>query len=119
MYCSLLKKNFNIESNKKFQKADWSNRPFNRAMIEYSVMDVASLTKLYEIILQKLVNNGRLQWAKEEFEIQEQVRYESNNSLPLFKKFKGAGKIDNRSLAILENLLQLRMQVARKKDGSE
>ncbi len=113
---ALLKKNFNIESNKKFQKADWSNRPFNRAMIEYSVMDVASLTKLYEIILQKLVNNGRLQWAKEEFEIQEQVRYESNNSLPLFKKFKGAGKIDSRSLAILENLLQLRMQVARKKD---
>ncbi|MCP4670342.1 MAG: ribonuclease D [Desulfobacula sp.] len=113
---ALLKKNFNIESNKKYQRADWSNRPFKKEMIEYSVMDVASLTKLHGIILQKLVNNGRLQWAKEEFEIQEQVKYESNNYFPLFKKFKGAGKLDNRSLATLENLLQFRMQAAQKKD---
>ncbi|MDM8536710.1 HRDC domain-containing protein, partial [Desulfobacterales bacterium HSG17] len=55
-------------------------------------------------------------WAKEEFEIQEQVRYKNNHSSPLFKKFKGAGKIDNRSLAVLENLLQLRIQIAQKKD---
>jgi ribonuclease D len=113
---ALLKKHFNIDSNKKYQKADWSIRPFNKAMIEYSVMDVASLTKLYEIIVKKLENNNRFSWAKEEFEIQEQVKYESNHSSPLFKKFKGAGKIDNRSLAVLENLLQLRMQIAKQKD---
>ncbi len=113
---ALLKRNFNIDSNKKYQKADWSRRPFSREMIEYSIMDVAYLTKLYEIILQKLVNNGRLLWAKEEFEIQERVRYEPNNSSPLFKRFKGAGKIDNRSLAALENLLKLRMEIAQKKD---
>jgi ribonuclease D len=34
----------------------------------------------------------------------------------LFKKFKGAGKMDNRSLAVLENLLQVRMDMAAKKD---
>ena len=113
---ALLKRNFNIDADKKYQKADWSKRPFDKGMIEYSIMDVAYLTKLYKIILQKLENKGRFSWAKEEFEIQEQVRYKNNHSSPLFKKFKGAGKIDVRSLAVLENLLQLRMQIAQKKD---
>jgi len=113
---ALLKKNFNVNVDKKFQKVDWARRPLNQDMIEYSVGDVAYLTKLYDIIHQKLVVNGRLSWAKEEFEIQATVRYENNHLLPLFKKFKGAGKIDNRSLAVLENLLQMRLLIAQKKD---
>jgi len=113
---ALLKRNFNVNADKKYQKADWSRRPLKQGMIEYSVGDVAYLTKLYDIIHQKLVTTGRLSWAKEEFQIQEQVRYENNHTVPLFKKFKGAGKIDNRSLAVLENLLQVRLSIAQKKD---
>ena len=113
---SLLERNFNITSNKKYQKADWSMRPIKPEMIKYSVMDVAYLTKLYDIIHKKLMDNGRYLWAKEEFEIQEQVRYKSNQTLPLFQKFKGAGKMDGRTLAVLENLLLLRMQIAQTKD---
>ena len=113
---SLLKRNFNINSNKKYQKANWSKRPFLQEMIKYSVMDVKYLTKLYNIINKKLTDNGRFTWAKEEFEIQEQVRYENHHSAPLFKKFKGAGKLEKRSLAVLENLLQLRIKIAQKKN---
>ncbi|MBT6338727.1 MAG: ribonuclease D, partial [Desulfobacula sp.] len=68
------------------------------------------------IIHKKLVANGRFSWAREEFEIQTRVRYESNHTFPLYKKFKGAGKMDNRSLAVLENLLQVRLGIAQKKD---
>ncbi|MCA1794629.1 MAG: HRDC domain-containing protein [Desulfobacteraceae bacterium] len=39
-----------------------------------------------------------------------------NHAPPYFKKFKGAGKLDNRSLAVLENLLAVRMAMAEKKD---
>ena len=113
---ALLKRNFNVDVDKKFQKVDWAKRPLKQEMIEYSVVDVAYLTKLHDIIHQKLVANGRLSWAREEFEIQTRVRYENNHVLPLFKKFKGAGKMDNRSLAVLENLLQVRQEIAQKKD---
>ncbi len=113
---ALLKRNFNVDADKKYQKADWAKRPLKQGMIEYCVGDVAYLTKLYDIIHQKLAANRRLSWAKEEFEIQEKVRYENNYVLPLFRKFKGAGKIDNRSLAVLENLLQVRLEIAQKKD---
>jgi len=113
---ALLKKNFNVEVDKKFQKVDWAKRPLQQDMIEYSVGDVAYLTRLHDIIHQKLVANGRLLWAKEEFERQARIRYENNHVLPLFKKVKGAGKMDNRSLAVLENLLQVRLSIAQKKD---
>lgn len=113
---ALLKKHFDVDANKKFQKEDWSKRPLTHDMIDYSVMDVRHLVRLQEILSRQLEERGRLAWAKEEFEIQSRVRYEDNNTLPLFTKFKGAGKMDNRSLAILENLLRMRLSIARKKD---
>jgi ribonuclease D len=113
---ALLKKNFDLDVDKKFQKEDWSKRPLQQDMIEYSVGDVAYLTKLYDIIKARLDEHKRYSWAKEEFELQASVRYESNHANPLFTKFKGAGKMDNRSLAALENLLQVRIKIAEQKD---
>ncbi len=113
---ALLKKHFNVDANKKFQKEDWSKRPLSPEMIEYSVGDVTHLIELQDILKRQLMEKGRLSWAEEEFEIQTQVRYEGNHSFPLFLKFKGAGKMDNRSLAVLENLLQMRLALAEKKD---
>ena len=113
---ALLKKNFNLDIDKKYQKVDWAERPLKRAMIEYSVGDVANLVELHDIICRRLVDKGRLAWAQEEFNLQAHVRYENNCCLPLFQKFKGAGKMDNRSLAVLENLLQVRLSIAEKKD---
>ncbi|MFA5902714.1 MAG: HRDC domain-containing protein [Desulfobacula sp.] len=113
---ALLKKHFNVDANKKFQKEDWSKRPLSPEMIDYSVGDVTHLIELQDILKCQLLEKGRLSWAEEEFEIQAGVRYEGNHSLPLFVKFKGAGKMDNRTLAVLENLLQMRLTIAEKKD---
>ncbi|MCP4718110.1 MAG: ribonuclease D, partial [Desulfobacteraceae bacterium] len=113
---ALLKEHFDVFVDKKFQKVDWSRRPLKDDMIAYSVGDVSHLIQLHDRIKERLEKINRLSWAKEEFEAQASVKYESNHKLPLFKKFKGAGKMDNRSLAILENLLQVRMDMAAKKD---
>ncbi len=113
---ALLKCHFDVDVDKKFQKKDWSKRPLDPEMVDYSVSDVAYLIDLHDIISDQLIEKNRFDWAKEEFELQEQVRYENNYTLPLFKKFKGAGRMDNRSLAVLENLLQLRYDLAEQKD---
>ncbi|MBA3009251.1 MAG: HRDC domain-containing protein [Proteobacteria bacterium] len=113
---ALLKEHFNVYVDKKFQKVDWSRRPLKEDMVAYSVGDVAHLIALHDRIKERLEKMNRFSWAKEEFEAQASVKYESNHQLPLFKKFKGAGKMDNRSLAVLENLLQVRMDIAEKKD---
>lgn len=112
----LLKKYFQVHIDKKFQKCNWARRPLEADMIAYSAADVAYLIELADILKAALDDIGRYEWALEEFEIQTRVRYENNHEPPLFKRFKGAGKLDARSLAVLENLLCLRMKVAEKKD---
>jgi ribonuclease D len=113
---ALLKDFFDVDVDKKFQKKDWSKRPLAPDMVAYSVGDVDHLIALHAKLVERLNAIGRLHWAEEEFEAQAQVRYENNHHPPFFKKVKGAGKLDNRSLAVLENLLVLRMVLAEKKD---
>jgi ribonuclease D len=113
---ALLKKYFNVDQDKKFQKKDWSQRPLPKEMISYSVVDVLYLIELTQILTQELREQNRLKWAKEEFERQTRVRYENNNGPYHFMKFKGAGKMDRRTLAVLENLLIMRMKIAEKRD---
>ncbi len=113
---ALLKSFFDIDVDKKYQKVDWSKRPLKEEMIAYSVGDVATLVDLHDLLKERLEKIGRLAWAEEEFELQARVKYESNHSRPLFRRFKGAGKLDNRSLAVLEHLLEVRLSEAEKKD---
>ncbi|MCP4114814.1 MAG: ribonuclease D [Desulfobacteraceae bacterium] len=113
---ALLEKHFGLHVDKRFQKTDWSIRPLSKEMISYSVNDVAYLLELRQILTKRLTDAGRLAWAEEEFEIQTRVRYENNGNDPLFLKFKGAGKMGRRSLAVLEKLLKLRQKIANEKD---
>ncbi|MCF8093263.1 MAG: ribonuclease D, partial [Desulfotignum sp.] len=112
---ALLKDHFDVYVDKKFQKQDWSKRPLKPDMVAYSVGDVAYLIALHGRLVDSLAAMDRLHWAKEECEALALVRYEDNHAPPFFKKFKGAGKLDNRSLAVLENLLKVRMDMAEKK----
>jgi len=113
---ALLHKYFDVDVDKRFQKIDWSQRPLSREMIAYSITDVAYLVELSDILTQLLEKRGRLAWAREECELQTRVRYENNGEDPLFLKFKGAGKMSRRNLAVLEKLLHLRKEIAEEKD---
>ena len=113
---ALLKKHFNLCLDKRFQKTDWSKRPLSEEMIAYSINDVAHLLELAQILRKKLDDCGRLAWAEEEFHLQTLVKHDNNHADPLFMKFKGAGRMSRRSLAVLEQLLQVRMDIASQKD---
>ncbi|MDL1968863.1 MAG: HRDC domain-containing protein [Deltaproteobacteria bacterium] len=113
---AVLKKRFNISLNKKYRKKDWSKRPLPEDMIEYAVKDTTYLIKLAEIIEKELKQIDRISWVNEECEILSKVRPAMLNSEPLFMKCKGAGKLNPKSLAVLEALLQFRLSVAEKKD---
>lgn len=113
---ALLKKHFNLNLDKRFQKTDWSQRPLSKQMIEYSLNDVAYLIDLAQILKKKLIDAGRFSWAMEEFELQTEVRYDGHEDMPLFMKFKGAGKMGRESLTVLESLLQLRAKIAEEKN---
>jgi ribonuclease D len=107
---------FEITIDKKYQKKDWSKRPLPEAMIEYASKDVIHLLPLARILIQRLEEMDRLSWVLEECHHLSNVRPNSPNEEPLFLKFKGAGRLKSRSLAVLEALLQYRKSVAERKD---
>jgi ribonuclease D len=112
----MLRQCFGIQLDKKFQKKDWSRRPLPEEMVSYAARDVLYLEMLAERLRTELEAKGRLDWVMEECDLLRQVRPPEPDDSPLFLRFKGAGRLDRRSLAVLEALLQLRTAIAARKD---
>ena len=109
---AVLQERFGIRLDKKFQKKDWSLRPLPPEMIEYAAKDVLYLHPLSKILQAELKEKNRLSWVQEECEGLSRVRPAENPNAPLFLRFKGAGRLNRRHLAILEALLQFRRHIA-------
>jgi ribonuclease D len=112
---ALLKARFGIELNKKYQKADWSKRPLSPEMSAYAAADTSDLLPLYDQLSAELINKGRLEWLEEECRLLCRARVTEKEG-PLFLSCKGAGKLKGRTLAALEELLQLRDRQSRELD---
>ena len=113
---AVLEEFFNVSVDKHFQKKDWSKRPLTADMLEYAARDTAYLSHLAEVLEEKLNRSNRMEWVSEECELLSRVRPETDNGDPLFLRFKGAGALSPRNLAVLENLLRFRLSIAEKKD---
>ncbi|MBN2246758.1 MAG: HRDC domain-containing protein, partial [Candidatus Aminicenantes bacterium] len=113
---SLLSEHFNINLEKKYQKRDWSKRPISDSMLTYGVYDTCYLIPLSRILENQLTEKNRIKWFEEECELLTRVRFNQGNEEPLFLKFKGARKLAPRNLAVLEAILNLREELAMKKD---
>ena len=103
----LLRKYFSVELDKKYQRADWSQRPLPAEMVRYAAEDTCHLHRLVEIFEKRLEEKARISWATEEFALMEEVRFSEVDG-PICLRFKGAGTLSSRELGVLEKLLQWR-----------
>ncbi|MFO7557770.1 MAG: HRDC domain-containing protein [Desulfobacterales bacterium] len=113
---SVLRDRFNVNVDKRFQKKDWSRRPLPKEMVDYAARDAVHLISLAGVLQQELQKKGRLAWVNEECKLLSRVRSIFSENEPLFVKCKGAGRLDPRSLAVLEELLKFRLKAAEKKN---
>lgn len=113
---NLLAKRFGVQAEKKFQKKDWSVRPLPDDMLKYGAVDTAYLLSLYRMLSRELLELGRLSWVEEECLILSGVRYAPPDTEFLFLRLRGAGHLDPRGLAVAEELLRFRLDMASRKD---
>jgi ribonuclease D len=111
-----VEKYLNRTLDKKYQKKDWSKRPIAKEMIDYAAGDVKYLLTLAQVCEKELEKKGRLAWVLEECDALSKVRPDLSDEAPLFLKFKGAGRLKSKSLAVLESLLEFRKGIAEEKD---
>jgi len=112
----LLKERLGVLVEKKYQKKDWSERPLPAAMRAYAVQDTCHLLPLSRVLEKELRVKGRFFCVEEECELLRKVRPVPPDDNPLFLRFKGASRLDPRGLAVLESILQLRDDMARRRD---
>ena len=114
---ALLEKYLGVSLDKRFQRADWSLRPLSADMLRYAAADTRHLPELRDILRERLVEQGRLGWAEEEFSLLEQVRWgASDGEAPGYLRVKGAKALRGRSLAALRELYQWRDEAAARSD---
>jgi len=113
---SLLEKHLGIEVSKKHQRADWAQRPLPDAMIEYAAEDTRHLYRLADLLARRLEACGRVEWAREEFEAQERVRWDEGDEDDPVLKVDGGRDLDPRALARLREALEWRDRIARQRD---
>ncbi|MEW5734873.1 MAG: HRDC domain-containing protein, partial [Thermodesulfobacteriota bacterium] len=113
---SVISRYFGVDLEKKYQKSNWALRPIPREMLSYAVLDTAFLPELRALLSEELEKLGRASWVEEECGILCQARPSSNGDSPLFLRFKGAGLLDPLSLAVLEEVLQVRVGFAKSMD---
>ncbi|NNG15291.1 MAG: ribonuclease D [Gemmatimonadales bacterium] len=114
---ALLSKHLGVTLDKKFQRADWSARPLSPEMITYAAMDTRFLPQLRDILRERLSEAARLDWAREEFQLLERVRWATRgNGKDAYLKMKGAKALKGRPLAVLRELYRWRDRTARRVD---
>jgi ribonuclease D len=113
---ALLERHFGIQLDKSHQRADWAMRPLPRNMLEYAATDTRHLISLADKLRAELEALGRWEWAIEEFARLENIRFEKEEVEEPFRRMKGLGGLDRRTLAIVQRLYDLRDALARKAD---
>ncbi len=115
-YAMLVSSLLSINLNKAHTRADWSKRPLTEAQIEYAADDVIYLCQIYQIMVQKLTELGRIDWLKHDFaELTNPALYTVVPEKAWFK-IKGKNKLTGKQLSIIQTLAQWREKTAQSED---
>jgi len=113
---ALLEQFFDVNLDKKHQRADWSLRPLTQGMLDYAAQDTRYLLDLRDELRYRLEKLGRLDWAREEFDRLEGTKWDPDDGSQAFLRIKGARDLTKRELALLRELVPWRDSVARDLD---
>jgi ribonuclease D len=112
---ALLEQNFGAHVDKDHQKANWSQRPLDRDMLDYAATDVYYLPELRDKLQAELGRLGRLEWMEQKCRWQIEVAREGfappdeNNW-----RITGSEKLRGRGLAVLHAIWHWRESWAEK-----
>ncbi len=114
---ALLEKYAGVKLDKRFQRADWSQRPLSAEMIAYAAADTKHLLHLRDVLADRLRELARLHWAEEEFLRLENLRWTGGvKDDESHLRIKGAKGLPPRQRVILEHVYAWRDATARELD---
>ncbi len=113
---SLLEQEFGVHLNKRFQRANWGQRPLPGKLLAYAQLDTHYLIPLRDILTKSLKEAGRWELAQEDFARECQVEGKVTQDHRDCWRINGAYDLDPQQAAVLQELCRYREQVARNRD---
>ena len=100
---------------KEHSAADWSKRPLPQPWLEYAALDVEVLLELRDVIASELVESGKDEWARQEF--QHLIDHVPPPRTDPWRRTSGIHKAKGRrALAAVRELWTARDEIAQQRD---
>ena len=112
---SMLESELGVRIEKKFQRANWGERPLPTAMLAYARVDSHYLITLRNILREELVAKGLLELALEDFRRISRVEAgPSDYEKPAYWRIPGSQDLNRQQCGVLQALLEYRDEQARR-----
>lgn len=119
---SILKNEFGVVMDKRFQRANWGQRPLPKHLLDYAMLDTRYLIPLRERLRAELEESGRWPLAEEDFRRLsllnngegELPRNQPRNIEDACWRISGVNELNPRQAAVLKELCRYRDNVARR-----
>lgn len=121
---ALLENRFGVKLSKKYQRADWAERPLSDEMLDYAASDTRYLFRLADELAAELEAAGRTEWARQECRALESVAEAADDASddepddPVIR-VKGTKDLSSRQVAALREALLWRDEIARARDRAQ
>jgi len=113
----LLAQSFDLQIDKKYQRANWGKRPLKEEMLAYARLDSHFLIPLQEKLRDELKQTNRWDLALEDFRrLTQGVEDTTESCITDFWKLPGAHKLDPHKAAVLKSIYQFRESQAKSQD---
>lgn len=113
---SLLEAEFNIQVDKRHQRANWGRRPLPDYLLDYARQDTHYLISLREHLAKQLEEKGLTPLAEEDFRRLCQVENNHENGKPTCWRVNGVHQLSPQQATVLQELCKYRDEVARQRN---
>ena len=113
---SMLQQVLGITIDKRYQRANWGQRPLKPEMLEYARLDSHYMIALRDHLLSQLTDRNRLSMLQEDCDRLCRTSQPMPNHKVDIWKVKGATDLNPRQLSALQSLLDHREKIARSED---
>ena len=115
-YAMLVSSWLNVNLTKEHTRTDWSCRPLSEGQVAYAADDVIYLAEIYQRMLKKLTDLGRLSWLKDDFDhLSDVTVYQANPELA-WLKIRGLKKLTKKQLSVAQSLAQWRERISQQEN---
>jgi ribonuclease D len=114
-YSTLVSRLLAVASSKHETRTDWRRRPLSKRQVDYAVEDVYHLPRLYDRLVERLGELGRLAWIEEDMRTW-QEDLQRSLSTERWRRVAGNSGLDQRSLAIVHELWKWREGEAKRRN---